>query len=138
MVFAKGNQCAKGLTNSGRPCRFDLEEEARLLIEWANESDSLVLRKFSAIRGYSGPDKMFEYCKQSDEFRNAYNMAKVLIGARREEWLMKGKGHPAPFNRYAALYDKELQDHEKELKANEKNVATGPIKVEIIDYSNAT
>lgn len=115
MAAPKGNKFAESCETSGRPRNFNLEEEAVKLYEWAKQEDSLVLRLFSAHRGYSSPDKMFEYCKMSDEFRKAYNMAKCIIGARREEWLMKGKGHPAPFNRYAALYDKELKDHDIEM-----------------------
>jgi len=138
MVFKKGNKCAAGNSNSGRPRRFNLEEEAKALVEWAQTKDALVLRVFAALRDYPSQEKMHEYCAMSDVYREAYNKAKVLIGARREQLLINGKGHPAPFNRYAALYDSELKQHEKELKADEKNLSTGPLKVEVIDYQNAT
>jgi hypothetical protein len=118
MAPPKGNKYAVG-NEGGRPRRFDLKEEAKALIEWANKKDSLVLRLFAAIRGYSAQNKLQEYCEMSDEFRDAYNQAKMIIGARREQLLLSGKGHYAPFQRYAALYDPELKQHEKELKQQE-------------------
>ncbi len=121
MAAPKGNQYALG-NEGGRPPRFDLVEEAKAFKDWADRSDSLVLRKFAAIRGYFSQSKLHEYAEQSDEFREAFNYARVIIGARREELLMKGKGNPAPFNRYAALYDQELKAHEKEMKEDNSNL----------------
>lgn len=117
MAAPKGNQYAKGCETSGRPCAFDLKEEARRLMDWADTDDALVLREWAAIRRYSAQEKLQAYCEQSEEFRSAYNMARIKIGARREKMLAQGKGNPAPFQRYASLYDKELKAHEQELKA---------------------
>jgi hypothetical protein len=119
MAAPKGNKYGSGSTTSGRPRKYDLEEEAKALIEWANKKDSLVLRLFAAIRGYSEQSKLHEYCEQSEAFREAYNQAKMIIGARREQLLLNGKGHYAPFQRYAALYDPDLKQHEKEIKQQE-------------------
>jgi len=118
MAPPKGNQYALG-HHFGRPRKYDLEEEARLLIEWSENEDSLVLREWAAIRRYATPEKMHEYAAMSNDYREAFNIARLNIGARREKMLMQGKGHSAPFMRYAALYDKELKAHETELKANE-------------------
>lgn len=126
MAPPKGNKYAVG-HGCGRPPRFDLEEEAKAFIEWADKSDSLVLRKFAAIRGYFSQSKLHEYAEQSEDFRKAYNYARMIVGSRREELLMKGKGNPAPFNRYAALYDLELKAHEKEIK-EAQNAVAGPIQ----------
>ena len=119
MAAPKGNQYAKGCETSGRPGGVDLSEEARLLIEWADTDDAIVLREWAAIRRYAAQEKLTAYCQQSEEFRTAYNIARLKIGARREKMLALGKGHAAPFMRYASLYDKELKAHETELKANE-------------------
>ena len=116
----KGNKNALG-NEGGRPRRFDLKKEAKALVEWANKKDSLVLRLFAAIRGYADQAKLHEYCEMEPEFRQAYNQAKMIIGARREQLLLSGKGHYAPFQRYAALYDPDLKQHEKELKQQENS-----------------
>lgn len=115
MAAPKGNKHAVG-NQGGRPRRFDLKKEAKALLEWANKKDSLVLRLFAAIRGYANQAKLHEYCAQCIEFREAFDQAKIIIGARREQLLLSGKGHYAPFQRYAALYDPDLKQHEKELK----------------------
>ena len=131
MAAPKGNQYAKGCETNGRPCAFDLAEEARLLMDWADTEDALVLREWAAIRRYSSQEKLQAYCAQSEDFRSAYNMARIKIGARREKMLAKGIGNSAPFQRYASLYDKELKAHEKEIKeqdaANAQTVVAGDI-----------
>jgi hypothetical protein len=121
----------------GRPRKFDLEEEARALEEWAQLPDTFVLREFAAIRGYAAQQKLNEYAQMSEAFHEAFNYAKILIGARREKMLIQGKGNPAAFQRYAALYDPDLKAHEKEMKEAEKSAFVGPFKVEIVDYKNA-
>ena len=139
----KGNKHALG-NNGGRPRKYDLAEEAKALVEWANKKDSLVLRLFAAIRGYDCQSRLNDYCNESEEFRQSYNQAKIIIGARREELLMKGRGNPAPFNRYAALYDVDLKKHEKELKEDDAKAnammqplfVTYPYQSKINDSSN--
>ena len=118
MAAPKGNKHALG-NEGGRPPRFDLDKEAEAFIEWADQEDSLVLRLFAAIRGYFDQSKLHQYSEQSVKFRQAFNYARLKIGARREQLLLTGKGHPAPFQRYAALYDSDLKEHEKELKKSE-------------------
>lgn len=130
MAAPKGNKYAVG-NHGGRPREYDLKVEARIFREWADEEDSLVLRLFAAIRGYADQSKLHEYAHMEDEFRQAFNYARVTIGARRESLLIQGKGHAAPFMRYASLYDKELKAHEKEIKeqdaANAQTVVAGDI-----------
>jgi len=115
MAAPKGNKFAKG-NEGGRPPKFDLKEEAKALKEWADKPDSLVLRLFACVRNYSGQQKIHEYAQMSNEFRDALDYARVKIGARREEYIVKGKGHPAAFQRYAALYDPDLKAHELAMK----------------------
>lgn len=141
MAAAKGNKHALGCTTSGRPNRFDLQEEAKLLSEWAEKDSTLVLREFAALRNYSAQSKLNEYADQCNEFREAFNKAKILIGARREKLLMKGIGNATPFNRYAALYDPELKAHDIEMKQKEAEqlkplqiIVRGPAPGECLDH----
>ena len=136
MAAPKGNQYAKGCETNGRPPRFDLSEEARLFKAWADTDDALVLREFMCVRQYSSQEKMHEYAARSDEFREAFNYARVKIGARREKLLAQGKGNPAPFQRYAALYDKELKTHEQELKATENASKAQALSNEFGEFLN--
>jgi hypothetical protein len=121
----------------GRPRGYDLKEEAKLFIEWADQEENLIYRLFAAVRGYSSQDKLYEYADMCEEFRGALNYAKMVIGSRREIMLAKGKGNPAPFQRYASYYDAALKRHEKEIKQDE-NSFTGSLKVEITDFKHAS
>lgn len=121
MAAPKGNKYAVG-NQGGRPRERDLVEEAKLFKEWADTDDALVLREFACIRDYSCQEDMHKYAAMSDEFRQAFNYARMKIGARREKMLAQGKGHPAPFMRYAALYDKELKTHEIDMKNQDPGI----------------
>jgi hypothetical protein len=136
MPGQKGNKNAIG-NNGGRPRKFDLVEEAKAFKEWADKPDSLVLRKFAAVRGYDCQSRLNDYANESVEFGQAFKYAKIMIGARREELLVKGKGHPAPFMRYAAIYDPELKRHEQDIKTQEALVNSN-LKVQIVDFKNAS
>lgn len=122
MPAPKGHLYSSG-HGKGRPPKYDLDEEAKLLNEWAEKEDSLILRAFAALRNYSSQDKMQDYAVINENFRRALNRAKILIGTRREELALKNKVNFQVFNRYASLYDKELFDHEKEIKKQEQSGA---------------
>ncbi len=118
MPAPKGHLYSSG-HGKGRPRILDLDEEAKALEEWANRDDTLILRSFVALRNYTDQSKMHEYARANENFRQAFNKARILIGARREELALKNKASFQVFNRYASLYDYELRDHEKEMKNSE-------------------
>lgn len=114
MPAPKGNKFAVG--NKGKPKQWDVEAEAKDLLEWSKSPEALVLRKHGPLRGYSS-DTMHRWAEENEVYRQAYNQAKDIIGARREEILILNSS-ASPFQRYASWYDKQLRDHEKE-KADE-------------------
>lgn len=118
-----GNKHALG-NKGGRPSHFDKSVEAKELIEWAQLDDSYVLRMFAPLRGYSY-DTMTRWTEEDDEFRQAYILAKDLVGARRELKLISD-GSSSPFQRYATFYDKALQTHEREEKEFEAKLNVAP------------
>lgn len=113
-----GNKYAVG--NSGKPKQFDIEAEAKDLIEWSKKPEALVLRKHGPLRGYHSAT-MNRWAEENQVYREAYNMAKDLIGARREELLIINQSS-APFQRYAKWYDQSLEKHEREEKAYEASL----------------
>lgn len=115
MAAPKGHLYSSG-HGKGRPRILNLDEEAKALEEWAAKEDTLILRSFVALRNYCDQSKMHEYAKANENFRQAFNKARILIGVRREELALKNKVSFQVFNRYAALYDHELRDHEKEIR----------------------
>lgn len=117
MPAPEGNKNALG-NNGGRPkLPFDRDIEFNELLKWALTDDALVLRMFPATRGYSH-DTMQRWCEENIEYCDIYNMAKELIGARRELLLIKNNSS-SPFQRYAAYYDKALHKFERKDKADD-------------------
>lgn len=114
MVAPKGNKYAVGNPLSGRPCKFDKELEFAELEKWAKTEDALVFRMFPLLRGYSH-DTLEDWAKQSEVYLDIYNIAKGMVGARRELRLVLAD-HATPFQRYATYYDSKLRAHEREEK----------------------
>lgn len=90
---------------------FDLDVEAKALVEWASIPSSVILRKFFISRGYS------HFLAEKDfldhpNFRAAYEYALGAVGVRREELANDGKLNIAMYNRYANIHDKFLLEHE--------------------------
>lgn len=129
MAAPKGNQYAKGNHNTGRPRKYDLEAEAKALKEWARQPDTYILRLFAAIRDYPSQSTLHEFAEQSEVFSQAFEYARTIIGARREQKLID-KDSPEPFRRYATVYDHDLKQHEIEMKQSE-NQAREPPEVKV-------
>lgn len=110
MVAHKGNKYALG-HESGRPCRFDKKLEFEELQKWAKTDQALVFRMFPCMRGYSH-DTLERWAKEDQDFCDIYNIAKEMVGARRELKLLLTDS-PSPFQRYATYYDTKLHAHEK-------------------------
>lgn len=118
--FKKGNKAALGNPNSGRPKEYDPEVEAAALIEWAKKPDALCLRAFAPHRGYSS-ESMYKWEASSPVFLQAMDIARDLIGVRREEMLILA-GNSKPYERYATMYDKRLHGHERGDKSFEVEI----------------
>ena len=111
----------------GRPRVHDREQIKIDLIEWAKQPDSINLCKFCCTREPPlSPRKLSEWSKECDSFREAYESAKMYLGARREEWLNNEKMHVKAYDLNATTYDyflkEEKQDQQKYeslLKADE-------------------
>lgn len=126
-----GNQNAVG--NSGRPPKWDPSVEAKALVEYAKSDNAIVLRKFAGMRGYSD-DRFDDWCEQNVEFREAYELARTLIGARREELVQINAHNKSPFERYATMYDRKLKQHEIEMyKAKQPSDTNATATLVLID-----
>lgn len=118
MVAPKGNDYGVG---HGRPREYDRDEEARALIEYANKDDSIILRKAFLSRGYT-QEKALTWCQDTPSFREAYEYASQLIGARREELAALGQFQFGVFSKYAYIYDKQLDKAECDRLAYESKL----------------
>jgi hypothetical protein len=102
----------------GRPPEHDPDEEARLLLAWVDDEDNYILRKFAADRGYP-PQQMWEMAQRSTNFADAYEKAHNIISIRREIMCNLGELNDKIYSRYASLHDKQLKQHELEMKLTE-------------------
>lgn len=94
---------------NGRPREYDLKKVAKDLIEWAQKDDSWNLCGFSA--DFLIPAATVLRWKDEDpDFREAFDIAKNILGKRRERDLSRGKLHVKAYDLNATCYDKYLKD----------------------------
>jgi len=111
-------------------CDETLTRLAGEMIDWAtNDDDALVLEEFYLMRGISCSvwQKMK---KRSQDIEEAHEMAKVLIGMRREKGTIKGKYSDTAVNRTQPAYSprlREVEEWRSSLKQKETVTARGQI-----------
>jgi hypothetical protein len=102
----------------GRPREHNREQIAIDIVEWAKKDDSINLCKFCAYYETPiPPSKLTNWAKEDDNFRQAYETAKLFLGARREELLNAELLHVKAYDLNARTYDyflKEEEDIKKE------------------------
>lgn len=104
--------CAPSI-HAGRPRVHDREKIAEELIEWAMKDDSLNLCEFCCTRQPPlTPSKITHWSNESEEFRQAVDIAKAAIGSRRERKLTNNELHVKAYDLNATTYDYFLK-HEK-------------------------
>lgn len=102
---------------AGRPRTHDRQQIAKDLIDWAKKDGSINLCKFCAHYDPPiPPQKMTQFANESVEFREAYESAKMFIGARREEMLNDNRLHVKAYDLNATTYDYFLK-HERRQQA---------------------
>jgi hypothetical protein len=117
---------------NGRPREHDRDKIASDMIEWARKPDSINLCKFCACYDPPiWPTKLTLWAKESDSFRQSYEIAKLFLGYRREEMLNSEALHVKAYDLNAATYDYFLKEEkranaefESKLKAQEQNAAS--------------
>lgn len=124
--MAKNKRDGKNL--GGRPEEWDsarLEQEAIDLLAWAKGEESLVLREFFAYRGYTQQRAHDLFKKESEgakRFAEAYEIAKTIIGARREAGALRGELTPSTVEKGAPMYDPDYKAYLIEMKLLDKQV----------------
>jgi hypothetical protein len=123
------NKAVKGKfpvnTKIGRPQEYDRKAEAVALLEFADQSQCLVLEDFAPSRGYSN-QRLYAWASQDTEFREALDMAKEKIGARREKLtLHKELSHPT-YALTQPLYNQQLKKLIKETQESQQILLVQP------------
>lgn len=90
----------------GRPRKHDRDQIALDMIDWARKPDSINLCKFCAYyEPIISPSKISIWAAECDNFRKAYEAAKLFLGFRREEMLNKDQLHVKAYDLNATVYD---------------------------------
>lgn len=111
---------------SGPKRQYDPLLMAQELLEWSKDESSINFTGFCAERGYL-PGLIWKLDKESPEFSEAYQIAKMRLAERRERLLNSELLNYGAFQRYQKEYDPFLAKHEEDDKdrdaARRKQVA---------------
>ncbi len=118
MAFKKGNKLAEGNINSGRKPKYDLEQEAKKLLEYSLREDCLSLECFTFDKDYC-TEELPHFAKRNNVFAQALEKAKERIGKNREQGVSKGKLDRTCWGRTARVYSKPIKNEEEDEKDRE-------------------
>lgn len=96
----------------GRPREWNLDEVAYDLIEWSKKEDSINLCGFCADYMIP-PSHLTRWRDQDDDFRKAFEYAKIQLGSRREKMLNSDMLHVKAYDVNAKVYDHFLKDESR-------------------------
>ena len=99
----------------GRLRTHDREDIANKLVEWAQLDDSYNLNGFCA-KNFIVPEKLSQWAKEDDYFRQAYLYAKGCLGDRRERALAENKIHAKAYDANINVYDHFRKTESREEK----------------------
>lgn len=113
-----------------------LEDLADELVEWAYTTNSLCISKFFDERKISLAS-VFTWKERHEIFRDAYALAKQILGTKREEGAIRNKLNYNIFRASQFMYQPELWEpidkHQADLKTQSDTTQTGPITVIVKD-----
>jgi len=99
----------------GRPVVHDPIKMAEQLLEWVEKDESINICGFCADNGYRAT-LIREKCKSSDEFKDAFEKARLRLAERRERYLNIDMLHTSSFGKYQSYYDPFLDRYEDKKK----------------------
>lgn len=96
----------------GRLRKHDRNQIALDMLDWAKKEDSVNLNAFCAMQELP-TSKPSLWAKENDLFRQAYEIVKAHIAARREAWLNTGMLHVKAYDLNATVYDYFLKEEKR-------------------------
>ncbi len=115
----------------GRLREHDREDIADKLIVWAKLDSSINLCKF-CFENEIVPQKLSEWAKVDEKFREALQFARVCLGFRREEKLNNGEINTVGYNLNASTYDYFLKEEKRDQLTFESEIRKKE-QAEIVD-----
>lgn len=117
MPAPKGNQFAKGSTNSGRPKEYDRIQIGKDFVKWAtNNPEALTVPMFAVSIGlHSGI--LRNWSRENEEFRALFIEAKEQIGVNRLRASQKDMLDASIYRAHIGNYDVDLNEYIREEKS---------------------
>lgn len=106
----------------------DLKKVAREVLEWAASTKRPVMSDFCATKRLN-PARMYEWMERSPELKEAWLIAKNMIGNDREIGAMDGSYNPSIVLAKMPLYDAEYREWKEKQASNVMNTAS---KIEVV------
>lgn len=98
----------------------DVDELAEKMIAWSMEEGNIVLGEFIARAGFPMPT-FKKWLQRSEKLRNAYSIARTMVGTRREKGGLQGEYSPLMVMKTMPLYDQDYKEL-LEWESQQKNV----------------
>lgn len=98
---------------AGRPRIYDSVKIAEELAQWVKREDSINFAQFCVIKGYL-PAMIWRLEKESQDFSDAYTLAKLTLAERRERLMNENLLNYGSWHRYQRGYDAFLERSEDE------------------------
>lgn len=115
----------------GRPREYDAVKIAEELLKWSKDESSINIAQFCADRGYL-PGLIWRLEQESEDFSDAYTLARLKLAERRERLMNKNKLNYGAWQRYQRGYDPFLAKDEKEEKDEDAARKKGIVESEQI------
>lgn len=112
---------AKQETIIGRPRSNDRADIALKLVQWSKRDDAINLNAFCCEVDIV-PQKLSEWAREEASFREAYQVAKAAVGARRELKLSRGQLHTKAYDLNAHVYDYFAKEERRDEMAYEASL----------------
>jgi hypothetical protein len=113
----------------GRPREYDAEKIAEEILEWCKHEDSINMTQFCFDRGYL-PGLIWRLEKESDDFSDAYTLAKMKLAERRERMLNNNLLNYGAWQRYQRGYDPFLDKEEDKVADKDAARRKGIVEAE--------
>lgn len=114
---------------AGRPREYCPEKMAEELTKWVKEEDSISMAQFCAERGYM-PELIWRLNQESEEFSEAYTLARLRLAERRERHLNNNLLNYGAWQRYQRMYDPFLAKDEEDEKDKDAARRKGIVQAE--------
>jgi hypothetical protein len=121
---------------SGCPRKYDLKKEAKELMDWSEDENSLRLYAFTHDKDYCASD-LDDFANSDNDFALALKKAKERLAMHREQHANDDMLKAHVYNKTAHVYDREILLSDEDIKDRQLARQIRLLKEEILAKSQA-